>query len=404
MHNLNFASNENFAGAKKALSLLCQKKQWQAASSLEELRKNLAKKFTVENDQVYFTLAARSALYLFLKSLKLAKNSEVLLQAFTCEAVVLPVLATGLIPQYVDIEQESWSMDFRDLKKKIGQNSRVLILQHSFTMLPRDRAKILQLAKKQQLIVIEDLAHGFAPELLKDQSNSTSKLLSFGRSKFFNAVFGGAIIVEEKHLNQQFQESIAQLKPVNNQFINKALLYKIFTPILKTTYSYGGKLFHAVFNYLGIFSKEISDKEKEGDYDNWLNKSLPNVFATLLLDQVRHYQSIYDHRQQLAQLYWQQFPQQISQNNLPALRYPLIINRADAFVAHMTRKGYILGNWYRQVVAPPGLDLNKVKYQEGSCPQAEKMCQRVVNLPLNLSVKEAKKLLAVLKNVKQNFN
>jgi dTDP-4-amino-4,6-dideoxygalactose transaminase len=404
MLNLNFASNENFTEAKKALTLLFQKKQWREGLALEQLQEAVAEKFTVEKNQVFFTLAARSALYLFLKSLNLTKNSEVLVQAFTCEAVVLPVLAADLIPNYVDIEEESWSMDFDDLTKKIGQKSRVLILQHSFAMLPRDRKKILQFSKTHNLIVIEDLAHGFAPELLSNQSYPSSKLLSFGRSKFFNAVFGGAIVVEKKLINQQFADDITQLEPVNNRFISQALLYKILTPVLKSTYTFGGKLFHALFNYLGIFNKEISKKEKMGNYDKWLNKTLPNVFAKLLIDQFSNYQKIYSHRQQIARLYWQEFPQEINKDNLPSLRYPLLIDQAELFLAKMAKEGYVLGNWYRQVVAPPELDLIKVKYQEGSCPQAEKISQEVVNLPLNISLKEAKKLLVVLSDVKKNIS
>jgi len=404
MHNLNFASNENFAEARKALPLLLQKNQGQSGQASEQLQKTVAEKFKVEANQVFFTLAARSALYLFLKSLNLAKNSEVLVQAFTCEAVVLPVLAAHLKPQYVDIEEQTYSMNFNDLVSKIGEQSRVLILQHSFAMLPRDREKIFQLAKKHQLIVIEDLAHGFVPELLKDQTNPSSKLLSFGRSKFFSAVYGGAIIVEKKLINQQFKDSITQLEPVNNQFIRQALLYKICTPMMKSTYHFGGKLFHALFSYLGIFHQEISSKEKEGDYDEWLNKALPNVFAQLLLEQIENYPATHAHRQQIAQLYWQEFPQQMRKDNLPSLRYPILIDQADLFLAKMAEKGYILGNWYRQVVAPPGLDLVKVKYQAGSCSQAERMSRAVVNLPLNISLKEAEKLLTVITNVKKNFN
>ncbi len=404
MLNLNFASNENTTEARRALHLLSHKKRWQEGPALAELNQALAEKFSTATNQVFFTLAARSALYLFLKSLGLAKNSEVLVQAFTCEAVVLPVLATDLSPKYVDIEDETWSMDFNDLTKKISQHSRVLILQHSFAMLPRDRAQILQLAKERNLLVIEDLAHGFSPQLLDQQSYPSSKLLSFGRSKFFSAVYGGAIIVESQLINKKFTQSVAQLAPVTKQFISKALAYKILTPLLKKTYNWGGKLFHALFNYLGIFNHEITCQEKAGNYDDWLNKALPNVFAQLLLEQIRNYSVTYTDRQKIAQLYWQELPQNIASNNLPSLRYPLLFDQADSFLAKMAKRGYILGNWYRQVVAPPALNLTKVQYQMGSCPRAEQMSQQVVNLPLNISLKEAQKLLGIVIDVRKNFN
>jgi perosamine synthetase len=404
MFNLNFASNENCREAKKAFSLLWRRKSWQKGEANTNLKSILASKFLVEKDQIFFTLAARSSLHLFLKSLSLTQESEVLVQAFTCEAVVLPILAADLFPVYVDIEEESWSMSLEDLKKKITDKSRVLILQHSFAMLPRDREKILKFAKHHHLIVIEDLAHGFSPKLLNDQSNKTCKLLSFGRSKFFSVVYGGAIIVESSLLNNNFVKTIDQLDLVENCFIKKALFYKVLAPLIKITYKWGGKFFHALFNYFGIFGQEISKKERGGKYDPYLEKTLPNVFAKLLLDQVETYAKIYQNRQTISSLYWEKFPQKIVEDNLPSLRYPLLVNQADKFLEQVAKRGFILGNWYRQVVAPPELDLAKVKYQNESCSNAEQMSRQVINLPLNISLKKAKKLLKIIDDVKKNFN
>lgn len=404
MFNLNFASNENYHEAKEAFALLWKRKIWQNGEELASLKSVLADKFLAKPDQIYFTLGARSILHLFLESLALTEDSEVLVQAFTCEAVVLPVLAANLTPIYVDIEDKSWSMNFNDLKKKITDKSRILILQHSFAMLPRDREKILQFASQQGLVVVEDLAHGFSPELLRDRSNTSCKLLSFGRSKFFSAVYGGAMIIEPSFLNKDFVKKINQLDIVDNSFIKKALLYKILTPPIKTTYKWGGKFFHGLFNYLGIFNQEISRKEKSCDYDTWLERRLPNVFAKFLLNQVANYSAIYRDRQKIANLYWQEFSQKIAKNNLPSLRYPLIVDQAELFLDQLAKRGFVLGDWYRQVVAPTELDLTKIKYQSASCPQAEKMSQGVINLPLNIGLKKAKKLLELINDVKKNIN
>lgn len=404
MYNLNFASNENFTDAAQAFALLVQAKKCERGATLEELKSLLAQQFFVNNNQVFFTLAARSALHLFLSNLHLPKQSEVLVQAFTCEAVVLPVLAANLSVIYVDIEDETWSMDVADLKKKMTNKSRVLILQHSFAMLPRDRARIFQLAKKYQLIVIEDLAHGFSPKLLAANNDSSTKLLSFGRSKFFSAVYGGAMIVESAVINDQFVQAIAQLKPADQQLISKALFYKVITPFLTRSYCWGGKIFHALFNYLSIFNKEITQQERAGEYDPWLERALPDVFACLILKQLKNYEKTYLHRQRIAHLYWQQLAQKISKDNLPSLRYPILIDEADLFLQKMAKKGYILGDWYRQPVAPLGLNLAKVNYQWGACPRAEQMSQQVINLPLNISYIKAQQLLKELINVKKNFN
>src|SRR5690348_14906171 len=47
--------------------------------------------------------SGRGALYAILRALEIGKNDEVVIQAFTCAAVVQAVLTTGARPVYTDI-------------------------------------------------------------------------------------------------------------------------------------------------------------------------------------------------------------------------------------------------------------------------------------------------------------
>lgn len=282
MFNLNFASNENWSGAKEAWRIMRQPKIWQQGVAIGQLKTVMAQDFQVPNQQVFFSLAARSSLRLFLESLHLPTESEILVQAFTCEAVVLPIIASKLQPIYVDIEPKTWSMSLTDLKKKTSEKSRVLILQHTFGMLPLERQDILAWAKTKNILVIEDLAHGFAPELLAEPGDST-KLLSFGRSKFFSSVNGGALVISDQALAEELASNFSQLAPTSRLMIKKALLYKILAPLISQTYAWGGKLLHGLVNRLGIFGREISQRERFGDYDPWLDRQLPNALAIFCL-------------------------------------------------------------------------------------------------------------------------
>ena len=51
--------------------------------------------------------SGRSAFLAILKNLGLEKGDEILLQAFTCNAAVNPIIASGLVPVFVDIEKET---------------------------------------------------------------------------------------------------------------------------------------------------------------------------------------------------------------------------------------------------------------------------------------------------------
>jgi len=395
--NLNFASNENWVGAKLAWQWLYREKNWRLGHEQEELAELLAQKFKSQPEKVFFTLAARSLLHQLLLSLELPAESEVLVQAFTCEAVVLPVIEAGLKPIYVDLEPVSWSMNGADLKKKASKKARVLILQYTFGMLPRDRQEILIWANKQNIVVIEDLAHGFAPALL-EKKEQTIKLLSFGRSKFFSSVHGGALVLNNAQIAQKMEQQLVDLPMASKKTIKKALWYKILTPAIKQL-GFVGKVLHKLMLQAAVFNREISKRERAGDYDLWLDRQLPNVFAALVLEQVKNYQPEWQQRQMVAACYQQELAGELLDESLPGLRYPVLVKEPEQVLAKLKERGFILGDWYRQVVAPVGLDLQKVQYELGSCPLAEIYSQQVINLPLNVSLELAGEMVFNLKEI-----
>jgi len=382
--NLNFAANETKDGAWDSLKLIISGPQ---ENSLQVLNSKLATIFKTKKENVFTFLSARAALKLFLESLKLDENSEILVLGFTCEAVVLPILENKLKPIYVDLEEESLSFDYDLLLKKISAKTKAIILQHSFGMTPKNREKIIQLTNKKKILVIEDLAHGFHPTAFHEETN-TLKLLSFGRSKLLSVVHGGAMILPSTYENQNFKNLYDNLDFPEKKFINKTLFYKILSPILKI---FSGTIFlkaiHFLLNKMKIFTKEISENERNGNYDSWLEYKFPKEFASLLIKQVDHYPETIKKRTEITEIYMNFFGDQFSSK--PILRYPLLVNDADAVIADYQEKNIFLGNWYRQVVAPTGLDLEKVQYQKGTCPKAETICKQIVNLPTNISKEEA---------------
>ena len=388
--NLNFASNENQLGAQQAAAYLRQASLWQTGPSLDQLKVVLAKQFQVKSDQVLLALAGRSLLYLLFSNLNLPVDSEVLVQAFTCSAVVLPALAAGLKVKYVDIEAKTWSMSLADLKRKYSQHSHLLVLQHTFGMLPEERQTILAWAEQKKLIVIEDLAHGYSPELLK-QPAETYKLLSFGRSKFFSSVYGGALVVLSKTAATKLNQQLAKWPQPSRTLIKQALWYKQLAPWIKKRPTLG-KLLHRLLKNR-VFNREISDQERAGHYDPWLNYQLPNVFAALILSQLEQYQELVAQRRAIAALYQRALPNNLTAKRLPLLRFPLLVKNPELVLSTMAKQGYVLGDWYRQVVAPADLALDQVNYQLGACPRAEEFSRRVINLPLNLNSDQAQDLL-----------
>jgi hypothetical protein len=139
MISVAFAPNEIFKDAFFSFSLLFTPWDWRSKDLANDLYIEIAKLLKLKTENITYFSSGRSAILNVLKALDLKEEEGVLVQTFTCEAVVLPILALKLIPQYVDIEKQTYSMDIQSLKKRIRKNSKVIILQHSFAMEPKYR-------------------------------------------------------------------------------------------------------------------------------------------------------------------------------------------------------------------------------------------------------------------------
>ena len=386
MISTDFAPNEEWNDAWASFKLLFQPWRWKRGVETEIIKKNILDKF-FPNRHIALFLTGRAALYYLLKSLHLPSGSEVLVQGFTCEAVVLPIIAAGLKPIYIDIESDTFSMDINSLTRKLVNNgtnkTRVLILQHTFGLTPKYREQILSLAKKYNLIVIEDLAHGFDPTLFKSINyqllTTTYYLLSFGRSKAISSVFGGAIVTS----NQLTQLSLIQPSYL---FIFRLLLYKPLAMIIKSTFDfYIGKVIHFLTVRTGLIVPEISKKEKNTEYDKMYEKAYPNALSILLLNQLKKYDRMLKIRSKSCEGYQRilagktgiKFPK----TDLPLIRFPVLVKNRDEIIAKAAKANIFLGKWYDHVVAPKSINLSKAYYKMTCCIKAEELTRAVVNLP-----------------------
>jgi dTDP-4-amino-4,6-dideoxygalactose transaminase len=62
----------------------------------------------------------------------------------------------------------------------------------------------------------------------------------------------------------------------------------------------------------------------------------------------------------------------------------------------LKKKNIYIGDWYSQPVAPKGVSLSSMRYRPGSCPNAEKICTEIINLPTLVSELDAQKLVGII--------
>ena len=397
-----------------ALKLVFCPWKWKKGRAIEELE-NEFKKFLKVKYAFAFN-SGRTSLMAILKGFGLEKESEVLLQAFTCNAAVNPVIWSGLKPVYVDCDEDNFNIDIEDLKKKITSKSKVVIVQHTFGM-PAEMVKILEIAKQNNLILIEDCAHSLGAEYYNQKIGTfgNAAFFSFSRDKIISSVYGGMVVTNDDNLAKKIKEFQQEIKYPSCCWILQQLMHPILMNflILLLYKILLGKILLILSQWIHILSKAVHWKEKQGRKPSYFPKRMPNALAILALNQFKKLNRFYKHRRDLADFYYNEFKtcsfevaKNLSSESLnfagrkhSFLRFTIKHPAAHRIIKKAWSRNLLIGDWYTSPIAPDDTRLNKVGYELGTCPKAEKLSKQTLNLPthINISKKEAKKITDFLK-------
>ena len=97
------------------------------------------------------------AIHLALVTLGIGEGDEVIVPTFTYIASANPILQVGATPVFVDSDETTWQMSADDIEQKITEKTRAIIVVHLYGH-PCDMDRIMKIARKHDLFVIEDCA------------------------------------------------------------------------------------------------------------------------------------------------------------------------------------------------------------------------------------------------------
>ena len=101
-----------------------------------------------------------SALHAALFAVGVKPGDEVIVTPLTFAAPALAVLQQGALPVFADVNPETFTIDPKEIKKKIRKKTKAIIPVALYG-LPADMDPIMELAKENNLKVIEDNAQCF---------------------------------------------------------------------------------------------------------------------------------------------------------------------------------------------------------------------------------------------------
>ena len=139
-----------------------------------------------------------SALIASLTQLDIGGGDEVIVPPYTYISTVNAVLMTGAMPVFADIDPETFQIDPKNIEKKITSRTRAILPVHVLG-LPADMPSIMAIAKKHNLLVIEDACQAWLAEInhKKVGTFGNAGCFSFQNSKHLSMGEGGTIVSDD---------------------------------------------------------------------------------------------------------------------------------------------------------------------------------------------------------------
>ena len=166
-----------------------------------------------------------SALIAPLWSMDLKPGDEVIATPFTFIATSNAILIAGARPVFVDVDPETYLIDPSKIEAAITKNTKAIIPVHLYGKMC-DMHKIMQIAKKYNLVVIEDTAQAFGATNSSGQHAgmiSDAGTFSFYKTKNISTFEGGMICIpQDSKLNSDKIRSICnqgQVGKYNHEYI-----------------------------------------------------------------------------------------------------------------------------------------------------------------------------------------
>ncbi|MGZ4098032.1 MAG: DegT/DnrJ/EryC1/StrS family aminotransferase, partial [Bacteroidia bacterium] len=297
------------------------------------------------------------ALQIAMMALGLKPGDEVITASFTYVATAEVIGLLGLTPVLVDVYPDTFNIDVEAIEKNITPKTKAIVPVHLFGQCA-DMERIMALAKKNNLYVIEDVAQAIGADyIFKDGRTAKAGTIgTIGCTSFFPSKNlgcygdGGAIYTNDSDLAQK-------LKMIAHH--GQSVQYK-----------------HDV---LGV------------------NSRLDTIQAVVLNAKLKHLDEYAAARNKAADFYDRAFA------NNPKIKTPVRVkNSTHVFHQYTIQLNGVDRNRLREQLAERGIPAmiyypiplhlqnayKSDRFKEGSFPVTEKLCGTVLSLPMHTELDE----------------
>jgi len=147
-----------------------------------------------------------SALHGAMYAAKVVKGDEIISSPITFVASTNSGIYMGATPKFVDIDEKTYCIDIKKLEEQITEKTKVIV-PVDYAGYPVDIEEINQIAKKHNIVVIEDAAHALGAERdgKKVGTQADMTMFSFHSVKHITTGEGGIITTNNKEYYEKMR-------------------------------------------------------------------------------------------------------------------------------------------------------------------------------------------------------
>jgi perosamine synthetase len=138
--------------------------------------------------------------------LDLNPGDEVIMPSFTIISCANAVVENGGVPVLVDADKATWTMDVSQVEAKITPRTRAIMPVHIYGH-PVDMEPIWEIARKHELIIVEDAAEAHGAEYRGRKCGGLGDLscFSFYANKIITSGEGGMVLTQDDQLAEKLR-------------------------------------------------------------------------------------------------------------------------------------------------------------------------------------------------------
>jgi len=320
--------------------------------------------------------SATAALHLALKVLDIKKGDEIITTPMTFASTTESILYNNAVPVFADIDYGTMNIDPKSIERKITKKTKAILIVH-FGGHSCDMDKIMKIAKKNKLIIIEDAAHAcggcYGGKYKGKKIGSLGNITCFSFHAVKNLAMGDGGMITCNN-----EDTINKLKRIRWLGISKDTYqrsdgkYKWDYDIVEEGYKYHTNDISASIGIIQLHKLDWMNNKRRGIcslYDSIFRKMKTPIDIPKISKSILHARHNY------------------------VIKLPDNIDREE-LIQYMSQKKISLGVHYKPIYFHPRYS----KLNKKDTPITEKIWKRIVTLPVypDLKKPEAKEIAKLI--------